>query len=91
VDRTSAGAMPPSGPIARGDEVHLAPPGGDEAKTLSESDAPAYLSEIANPLKSALAINPTWRPDSLSPAPFSFCNTMVRPPTPNAAPAPTPT
>jgi hypothetical protein len=30
----------------------------------------SYLNVIASPLKSALAISPTWRPDNSSTAPF---------------------
>ena len=38
----------------------------------------SYRSEIASPLRSALAINPTCRPDSLSTAPFWLRSTIAR-------------
>jgi hypothetical protein len=49
-----------------------------------------YRSEIASPLRSALAINPTCRPDSVNTAPFSLRSTIARAPTNSAAPAPAP-
>jgi ATP-dependent Zn protease len=53
------------------------------------SDLPlTYRSEMASPLRSALAINPTCRPDKVNTAPFSFCSTIARAPSPIAAPAP---
>ena len=47
-----------------------------------------HLSVIANPLKSALAIRPTWRPSSSRTAPLVLVSTMARTPAPRASPAP---
>src|SRR4051812_23424838 len=51
-------------------------------------DDGAYRNVIANPLRSAFAINPVWRPDSSSTAPFWLLSTMARAPRPTARPAP---
>jgi hypothetical protein len=61
-----------------------------QAEMTARRDSSTYRSEIASPLRSALAINPTCRPDSVNTAPFSFCSTIARAPTTRAAPAPAP-
>lgn len=48
-----------------------------------------YRSEMASPLKSTLAINPTCRPCICRSAPFSLRRTIAPAPAPSAAPAPT--
>jgi len=68
----------------------------DKARELSFStclirgDSSTYRSAIASPLRSALAISPTCRPESLNTAPFSLRSTIARAPTTSAAPAPAP-
>jgi hypothetical protein len=47
-----------------------------------------YFNVIASPLRSTLAINPTWRPDNSSTAPFWLVSTIARAPPPTARPAP---
>jgi hypothetical protein len=61
---------------------------GGTGRMTSSSDSSTYCSEIANPLRSALAIKPTCSPDSVNTAPFWFRSTIPRAPTRSAAPAP---
>jgi hypothetical protein len=48
----------------------------------------SYFRVIASPLRSALAISPTCRPDSSSTAPFWLVSTIARAPLPTVSPAP---
>jgi hypothetical protein len=64
---------------------------GRRARRNSDSAHPPilrYLTVIASPLKSALAISPNCRPDNSSTAPFWLVSTMARAPPPTAMPAP---
>src|SRR5581483_10855704 len=63
--------------------------GGDQV-VASHDAAPrdTYRSEIASPLKSALAIRPNCWPESSSTAPFWLVSTMARAPWTMARPAP---
>lgn len=47
-----------------------------------------YRIAITSPLRSAATINPTWRPDTVSNAPFWLVSRIAPPPGPTAAPAP---
>jgi hypothetical protein len=61
---------------------------GGQAVARSEILKGSQRSEIAIPLRSRLAINPTCRPFNDRTAPFSFLSMIVPAPTPSAAPAP---
>src|SRR5215813_12976995 len=52
------------------------------------SRPPRYRSVITSPLRSAARISPTWRPDTVSTAPFWLVSRIAPPPGPTAAPAP---
>jgi hypothetical protein len=64
------------------------PPSLFELRRTPNPPYRSYLSVIASPLRSALAISPNCRPDNSSTAPFWFVSTMARAPPPTAMPAP---
>src|SRR5262245_10750042 len=80
-----AGSQNEAAPILR--ETPGGRPSG-RGRRDSLSVARAYLSAIVMPLRSRLAIRPTWRPESRSTAPFGLRSTMTRAPPTTATPAP---
>jgi hypothetical protein len=67
---------------------------GGEARPLASHTTsglfqdPCYRTVITSPLRSAATISPTWRPDTVSNAPFWLVSRIAPPPGPIAAPAP---
>ncbi len=85
---TSRLSVQPPCPNGRAHRAYGLVPQRGRAEMTARRDSSTYGSEIASPLRSALAINPTCGPDSVNTAPFSLLSTIARAPTPSAAPAP---